>query len=417
MRKHARDLASHLDLPEIRGFVNRWWNASKSEGLFSPLNFTVKTHKPPKRVSLRVLHNGSGSPLGGLLHTVRIILSRRVKQLAHIVHATQEFTSKVSSIVIAPNDRFVVGDITDFFMAETHARLLHGLSLDPDLDFLVPCVKFLLEEQFVCLFNKIYRVKVGSGMGSQISSDLCDISFYWLAESHFICDSALQRHGVKVWLRYRDDIFSIIDSAVNAQAFFCKVRSCAGPAWKICVEAVSKVSVSFLDVEVFKQSFHDSGLPGFKPFSKPSKRFVPLSDESAHPKSVHLWPIADISRLARNSSNPSVFQHALCVYIHNMIEAQLDGGIIAHAISLFHGWDALRRSSKSANKGVRSLALSLGFHPLLPRARFHKILDSVLARYRLELELFLPSTEFRVTWKLLGPTFTMVLRRHGLQDL
>ena len=100
-----------------------------------------------------------------------------------------------------------------------------------------------------------------------------------------------------------------------------------------------------------------------------------------------------------------------------MIEAQLDGGIIAHAISLFHGWDFLRRSYNLPNKGVRSLALSLGFHPMLPCAMFHKVLDSVFARYSLELGLFLPNTGFKISWKLLGPTFTMVLRKQGLRDL
>jgi len=104
-------------------------------------------------------------------------------------------------------------------------------------------------------------------------------------------------------------------------------------------------------------------------------------------------------------------------YIHNMIEAQLDGGIITHAISLFHGCDSLRRSYRIANEGVRSPALSLGFHPLLPRAMFHKVFDSVIARYCLELELFLPNTGFKVSWKLLGPTFTLVLCKHGLQGL
>jgi hypothetical protein len=149
MRKHTKMISEHVQGSEIVPFVNRWWNASSADGLFCPLNFTIKTHKPPGNVSLRVAHNGSRSPLGGLLHVVRLLLFRRVRQLKHIAHSTTEVTNQLAGLTVSPTDRLITGDVGDFFMVETHARLLHGLSLDPEVCFLVPCVRFLLEEQFV----------------------------------------------------------------------------------------------------------------------------------------------------------------------------------------------------------------------------------------------------------------------------
>ena len=135
-------------------------------------------------MSLRVLHNGAGSPLGGLLHAVRLILSDAVKSISHIAGSTCDVISQVSSVKVDSLDRLITADIDNFFMSPTHAQLC--LSLEKAaLAFLIPAVKFLLQEQRVTFKGVTYRALKGSGRGSQISSDLCDLAYFHLCESQF----------------------------------------------------------------------------------------------------------------------------------------------------------------------------------------------------------------------------------------
>ena len=49
----------------------------------------------------------------------------------------------------------------------------------------------------------------GSGVGTSISSDVCDLALFELAEKHLLFPDNLARLGVKTWLRYRDDILVV----------------------------------------------------------------------------------------------------------------------------------------------------------------------------------------------------------------
>ena len=67
--------------------------------------------------------------------------------------------------------------LTTFFMEAEHADLLRCLSEDSAVKCLLPGVKFLLDEQYVQFGGECYKGIKGSGVGSQISSDIC---VFWL---------------------------------------------------------------------------------------------------------------------------------------------------------------------------------------------------------------------------------------------
>ena len=68
---------------------------------------------------------------------------------------------------------------------------------------------FILQSQFVQSANPdgLYKVIKGSGMGTEISGDLCDLVFVNLVEHDLLKPDSLNYYCISTWLRYRDDIF------------------------------------------------------------------------------------------------------------------------------------------------------------------------------------------------------------------
>ena len=61
--------------------------------------------------------------------------------------------------------------------------------------------------------GRAWQVKEGSGQGQVHSGELADWTFFDKAESTILTKEARQTHGVKLWLRYRDDGFMIAGKA------------------------------------------------------------------------------------------------------------------------------------------------------------------------------------------------------------
>ena len=55
-------------------------------------------------------------------------------------------------------------------------------------------------------------------MGSQLSSDLCDLTFYEKVERHLIVPEVLHVHGINLWRRYRDDILGVVSGVADRPA-------------------------------------------------------------------------------------------------------------------------------------------------------------------------------------------------------
>ena len=136
-------------------------------------------------------------------------------------------------------------------------------------------------------------VCVGSGMGTQMSAELCDYAYYLLVERHFV--DSLDALGIMCYLRYRADIFILAKSYEHLKRFCAIVRGNAKYFRKFTIESVSRVEVPFLDLTIFLTK-HDIQ---WKPYRKPSHVSIYLSDESCHPRHVHSWPLCEVHRLAQ----------------------------------------------------------------------------------------------------------------------
>ena len=404
----TKQLSSALDDKSLVSYVGRWWNSFPEKMLFNPLHFNIKTHKPNKKIKCRLLHDAGRSPLGGLMHIVRLQLAKINTSLPHLCFSTSDVISQIRNLQISEHDRLITADIVDFFMSPSHSDLVNNACSHPDARHLRDSIEFLLQEQYihVATSNTLYRVIKGSGMGTQISSDLCDLAFFQLVESHTCTIDNLRQFGIKTWLRYRDDIFLVASDMHLLQQFFCMLRAALSGIWCIEAELVSKHSVPFLDIEIFKSRGHLS----WRPYSKPSKIPIPLSQESGHPSFVHLWPIAQPSRLARNSSHVSDFVKSIDKFALNLFHNGLDLSIIQRVLSSRSKFIELQLPRPKLPSKSRVVVCTLPYHPIWAEAKLCKILQSTVKNFDHVLRCLNFEVSFKIGWKISGTSFGSEMR-------
>jgi hypothetical protein len=271
----------------------------------------------------------------------------------------------------------------DFFMSPEHQIFFDVISGRPSLVHLIDSVQFLLLNQFVrCpVSGRVLNVVRGSGMGSQVSSDLSDLAFFDVVECHAL--HRMRDFGVRSYVRYRDDIFMVCESSIRAHGFLELLRAKAHGVWRIKVEGASKAALPFLDVLI---QIGGDGTIAYRPWSKPSKLFLPLHEESSHQHKVHAWPLAEVRRLATNSSDNLVFQLALLDFIRKCIDAQLNGSIIARLFMEMDAWPMIHKLTKPKRR-VHGIVVPfvLDYHPLFEEFGLLACVKHVFNLYSLEL--------------------------------
>ena len=197
----------------------------------------------------------------------------------------------------------------EFFMAASHKDLVKNVVSASGFAVFKEALEFLLFEQYVRdgTTGALYQVTKGSGMGTSFSSDLCDLALYQLAEQYIVNADTFASLKIKMWLRYRDDIF-VVGNRDGCIELFNRFRNRIKDVWKVKVEVVTQTSLDFLDLQIFVAKNHiGQQVLMHKPYSRPTKVFCPLCTDSAHMRSVHAWPVSEVRRLAMNSSSPAIF--------------------------------------------------------------------------------------------------------------
>lgn len=376
------------------------WAADHVGGWVSPLHYNVKTHKDPGEVGVRILHNGGQSPLTAIMRFLRIGFADSLKQCSHLCFSTSDFISKLRSVKVGPDDKLVRLDLEDFFMAVSHNTLC---------DFAYPlgpqcykdALRFILSSQFVKSSDPdgLFQVVKGSGMGTEISGDLCDLVLFNLAEAELLKPESLNHFHITTWLRYRDDIFFIARDRPLMHAFVQKFRTLLRGVWRFKCEDVSTSAVNMLDLTVFKIA-HGGGVSiGWKPFIKDSKRFVPLSCSSAHAPGVFNWPVAQIDRLYANSCAVSFFLPPVVDFILGLTLARYDGEVVAKCVhkAFLLASDAPHQPLRIHKVASRRFVFVLGYHPCF-RFVVPNVLYLVAKLYSLELAFLFGDASLQCAW-------------------
>ena len=405
--KHAKSIGELNGDVRITNEIKRVANMHGSDGIWSKLHFNIKTHKPAGKVGLRVLHNGGSNPMCGLMRLLRQKIKSTLSGADHICSSTQDFLEKLSRVHIFPGDFLVRIDMEDFYMAPSFQKLSeHSGLVDVD-ECYVQALNFVLENQFVSVvvdgFKHHFQLLKGSGMGTEISGDLCDSVLFWLSECKLLTPDSLSMYSIRSFLRFRDDVFIVAGDRSLFRDFFRAFRSSIDGVWKCKLEELSRKSVTMLDVTVYIDDNHKLG---WLPYKKPTKHFIPLSVSSAHVPFVHSWPIAQVLRLYRNSSNMDHFKDACVTFVHDLIQSFHDGSVIAKVVERCMSINSNNcslvspsRCSSINNNDRRVLTLVLGYHPGFHNARLGRVVQSVLQDYEHEVaSLFGAPLQIRIAW-------------------
>ena len=178
---------------------------------------TIKTHKGNGLIEHRNIHAASCPKLRGLSFWATQVLDGHLRLCSHLLLSSEDFAQRLATLRIGVDDRLVRIDHSHFFMSGDLVSLSDGASI------VEPCASkralmratldVLLYEQFITSKHHVgrtWRVVKGSGMGLTHSSAVVDCCLFTLAEKNWaVCPDVQLAHGVKMFVRLRDDIFTV----------------------------------------------------------------------------------------------------------------------------------------------------------------------------------------------------------------
>ena len=316
-------------------------------------------------------------------------------------------------------------------MAPSHISLMGDIC--PDLDCIpvintstkrrdfLEAFEFVLQHQLVIdkRTGTTYAVTAGSGMGTLVSCDACDTCLYHRAEQPWATRSDIMAdHGIKLYVRYRDDIFIVATSGPLVWQYIRGFRERLRGAWTCNIEQVSKSEVQMLDLTVSKSRFTLDTLQ-WRPFFKPSSRTVPLSMSSCHHNMVHSWATNGLVRLSRNSCCSFDFEVAKAKYLTNLFAAHLEHSRIISTMA-FNPFQqralasVVARNFSVCHRPERTpiqITLVLDYHPFWNLGGLQHALSQLCERHNDFCMFFWGShLSIRVAWRNAGPTLALTLR-------
>ncbi len=302
---------------QLRGLGFKSWAREVSEvfysvakDLTSPILCTIKTHKPPGDLSVRVIHSSCKSSLAAVSRIVHVWLTEVIRSDHHITNClcvdSAEVVKRLGEWQFVGDVVFCKLDIKDFYMSGEHDVLIGAvvpMVLPERRELLEAMLWCLLRNQFVKHGDITFQVMEGSGMGQIHSGTLSDLALWSLVERNLV--AGMHGLGIYGYLRFRDDSFLVGRDAQSIAEFVKKFETGTKGIWKVEVGPVERYSCPFLDLSIYKgPRFHASGKLDHVPYTKPTARHVVLSSRSAHAQSVHRnWPISEMVRMHRLSSS------------------------------------------------------------------------------------------------------------------
>ena len=236
----------------FRSFVRR--GASS----IAKLDLTVKSHKGAGFVTFRNIHSLACYSLEGLSQWAARELRSWLHTRCHLLKDTRQFVKLISTKCAKPDETLYRLDAKEFFMSGRHPELIEaGIANLPERrrrDCLRRVLEFLLDNQFDksgALPERLWKVEEGSGMGLAHSGDLCDAALDSLAESWRTDPVVLREHGVRLYVRFRDDNFFIGSDRRLSVSCVQELRRRA-KFFHIIAECPCDSEVQFLEVKVWK---------------------------------------------------------------------------------------------------------------------------------------------------------------------
>ena len=254
-------------------------------------------------------------------------------------------------------------------------------------------VDFLLGSQFIKIpevRNHVFQVVVGSGMGLLSSDEISNFCFYELVEKHVLKDHYKQKYGLKFWVRFKDDIFFVINAEHQMRVeFFHEIRR-LGAFFIIKADSISKDKIEMLDTVIYKGSrFQACGKLDVGIHVKSTHQGTSLSHRSAHFPKVHTsWPTSRMLDFSKICTNRHDKREAEQAFLRKLSTDCPEHPMVACLGLVQTGPSAIPISGKSS-------WLVLPYNPCWRNAGITKVLSELKFLFAGTWEQFFP----RISWK------------------
>ena len=388
---------------------------------------TIKSHKDPGEVSFRCIHGHVPYPWSGLAQWVSNKLHQRLQAFPHISFTTGALQQRLNTLTVLDSDVLIRVDIKEFFMAGQFSNLISAakrLTLPTHAKpIMADALWFLLGEQHIecdVLHGRMWKVTRGSGMGLLFSSDLADTAYLMSVELDGLASHRYRvKHGVKLYLRYRDDIFIIMHGDSDCVTKVIADLNNHSGDFKHTIEQVSRFVVDMLDLKIWKgPHWQNISCLDYMARFKATSLGIPLSHTSGHPPHVHLmWPVSEMRRLKERACCSEYAVGAQKVFIRRLTDYHVPQIIINHVeqfcdhVSPTSMFPVAVISKDAAPK----LWCVVPYHPVWRSARFMQILHRFTKGDRAWLlskafDANETPVQLGLAWKLCATPFFSVLR-------
>ena len=316
------------------------WRECCENNMARSLEVTCKSHKHPGEVVCRNIHGGGRWPLAGVGAWLTRHLRKITRSLPHILTSSADLVKKLHCLQLPPCCKLVKIDIKDFFLTGTPAELARAVSSLFDnvreRELVRDAILLLTEHQYIkskFYPGEFWKLTYGAGMGLNFSAELCDVALYALAEKRWATVAGIcSYHRLQAYYRFRDDVLAIFEHTPAMSKWYRVFRARAAP-YKTIVETVSSETVPMLDVQVTLVSANGGQRIKTGIHIKPTAHKIPLSAESCHPPSVHVyWPKSELERRYRLCRNDKPELKRVSEIFAHQFEVQNEHPLIARLL-------------------------------------------------------------------------------------
>ena len=380
--------------------------------IIAKLLFTCKTHKPAGEVEPRAIHANSKSPFKPAMRLIARTIRPYVLEIEHLMADSRDFVKLINSTYIPHDHVLCKVDIKNFFMSGEQPAIADSCSLtslENRQHAFRKLHEFVLTNQLVEMdekSEKVFKVKVGSGMGLECSGEANNFLFYRKAERNFVTNKNVrEQFCLSSYARYQDDIFYTIGGTKDSRMRFFRILKRKAGFYKLIMESISQSSAVFLDMHVSKGGRHGtSGLLEIGSYKKPSSQKVPLHSTSAHHQSVHKsWPLCRLNHFENITTSYEGCMKAKTEFVIELVNKAAGHAALPLVFQQIAGeTGVIARESKPCSW------LVLPFHIAYEGARLHDILLSYRDTWPTAYAHLFP----RIAWRLIEPSIQSRMQRH-----
>lgn len=379
----------------------------------SKLRLTCKSHKPNGSIEFRNIHACASPANYGISSWVSAELRKGPCRARCVIRSSTELVSMLAGQYVDDDDVLLRIDVKHFYMSGTRQQLVQASTKHLDTGPRKACVSeaidMLLKYQFVSsdVLGTSHWVREGSGMGLGFSDPIASTSFANSCEEWVLRPSTKVAFGIKLYARYVDDIFMLINRRSRLRQLCYCMQERAHPIFQLeCVQISGTSSgqrVDMLDLHIFREGHRLHWRPIIKSGG------MPLTVSSAHAAAVHAsWPVSVMRSLSSRCSKDDDLRIAQAALLDRFRDSLAPKWLLDRLVRCMN--EPVACKPKVANNRV-DLWCPIGWHPCWHNAGIEKVLlefnrDPILSRlYCFSFEKAFSPPRVRLAWKSELPVF------------